>query len=217
MDMNCTRLETWLIDQPDANRGELPAEWSQHIAQCAACAQCWQDERLLGAAVVAWRTNSPCPPAADALVALLMQEVAPRRRTVTASAKTSSRSAWWPMLLASAALVVISIGLTQSLSPTSDSVAWQSSEQLALTSTVGTLLSRFEDTQDIFTVGQSGLPAIPSLPETPTRGAEFNPSEMIDPAAPSAVLRYGEPLGQGVGHAFRFLQIAVPVSMADAG
>lgn len=217
MDMNCTRLEAWLIDQPDANRGDLPAEWSQHIAECASCAQCWQDERLLGAAVVAWRTNSPRPPAADALVAVLLQEVAPRSRTSTFSTKPSVRSAWWPMLVSSVALMVIGIGLARSLPPTSESAALHSSEQLALTSTVGTLLSRFEDTQDMLTAGQSALPAIPSLPENPTRGTDFNPSEIIDPAAPSAVLRYGEPLGHGVGHAFRFLQIAVPTAMTDAG
>ncbi|HET6424562.1 MAG TPA: hypothetical protein VFG20_12815 [Planctomycetaceae bacterium] len=214
MDMNCTRLETWLADQLDPQRDELPSEWTQHIAECGSCAQCWQDERLLAAAVVAWRTKSPCPPATDALVTLLLQEATARAGAMNVPTKRRARSRWWS-LVASAAVVMIGISVARSLSPGDDFVE---SEQLAFTSTMGSLLHRLDEARfDVLTAGPSGLPIIPGLSAGSTRSTDFTAGEIIDPAASSGVLRYGQPLGDGVGHAFRFLQIAVPVPTTDAG
>ncbi len=218
MDTNCTRLEVWLTDQPDAHRGELPAEWAQHVAACGSCAQCWHDERVLASAMVAWRANSPRPPATDALVSLLLHEVRVRQPMTASRTRRSVRSAWWPLILSSAALVVIGIGLSRSLPPESSPLALKSSEQLALTSTVGSLLNHFDESpHPVLTTGPYSMPAFPLLPSGETGDVAFDATEIIDPAAPSAVLRYGEPLGQGVGQAFRFLQIAVPIPMTDAG
>lgn len=214
MDMNCTRLEDWLLDQPDADRQELPPEWTQHLATCESCAQCWQDERRLAAAIVAWRATPPCPPATDALVALLVQELAVRPTAKPTVRNVASWSGTWTILVSTAALVLLGVGLTQFLPAPSPTVAVPAGDSLALTSTVGSLLQQFEQApQEMFAAGRSGLPAIPSLP---ARSSQFDAVELIDPAAPSAVLRYGEPLGQGVGQAFQFLQIAVPIPTADA-
>jgi len=215
--MNCTRLEAWLADQPDANRAELPPEWMQHVATCPACAQCWQDERRLAAAIVAWRTTPPCPPATDALIATLLQQVAARPAATTTVRSVTPWSGTWPILVATAALVLLGIGFTQFLPPSTQTVAVPAGESVALTSTVGSLLQQFEQApQEMFAAGRSGLPAIPSLPTNSSRGAHFDSVELIDPTAPSAVLRYGEPLGHGVGQAFQFLQIAVPIPTSDA-
>ena len=99
-----------------------------------------------------------------------------------------------------------------------DSVKGQSEDAISqLLQGFSALLQQFEQApQEMFAAGRSGLPAIPSLPTNSSRGAHFDSVELIDPTAPSAVLRYGEPLGHGVGQAFQFLQIAVPIPTSDA-
>ncbi len=220
MDTNCTHLEDWLVEQPDA--GALPAEWEPHLAACPTCAQRWQDERRLAAAIVVWRANPPRPPATSALVSTLLAEVAVKHNTLRSTSAVSRRRSWWPMVAASAALVIVGIGLTR-LTSTDTATPWtaatttsDATQQLALTSTVGTLMSQFEGTSfDVLTASQNALPRFPAFQQNQT--SPFEAGEIIDPAAPSAVLRYGQPLGQSVGEAFRFLQIAVSIPSTDAG
>ena len=222
MDTNCTRLEEWLTEAPDAR--ELPAEWTSHIAACSACAQRWQDERRLAAAIVAWRANPPRPPATSALVSTLLAEVAVKHNATQTANSAHRRLSWWPMVAACAALVIVGIGLTR-LTTSNPADPWttatttpDAAQQLALTSTVGTLMSQFEGTSfDVLTASQNALPRFPAFQQNETAISPFEAGEIIDPAAPSAVLRYGQPLGQSVGEAFRFLQIAVPIPSTDAG
>ncbi len=224
MDTNCTRLEDWLADQPHAGAGELPSTWMQHIGECGPCAQRWQDECLLTTAIAAWRTHAPHPPAVEPLITTLLAEVAVKHPASRPVKKVAGRGSWWPMLVASAALVVVGIGLGRSL-PTDTTTPWVSTspspdatQQLALTSTVGALMSRFEGTShDLLTSGQNALPRFPAFQQNETTTSPFEAADMIDPQAPAEVLRYGQPLSQGVGQAFQFLQIAVPVPTTDAG
>ncbi len=229
MDTNCTRLEDWLVDQPDAGGGNLPVEWGRHLTECATCAQRWQDELLLATALVVWRAKPPSPPATTALLTTLLAEVATKHTTqrpaVTATSRTlSGRVTWWPMLAASAALVIVGVGLSRLL-PTDSTPPWvtttnapDASEQLAFTSTVGAMMSRLEgSSHDFLTAGQNALPRFPGFQQNETSTSPFEAGDLIDTEAPSAVLRYGQPLGQGVGDAFRFLQFAVPTTSTDAG
>lgn len=150
MDMNCTRLEDWLADAPDAS--DLPAEWVHHVAECSTCAQRWQDERRLTAAIAVWRANPPRPPSPSALVETLLAEVAARPNTVPVSKRHTRRTPWWPMVAASVALAVVGIGLMRLTSPntpdswTATTSSPDDTQQLALTSTVGTLISQLDGT-----------------------------------------------------------------------
>ncbi len=227
MDTNCTRLDEWLADQLDAPEmaaePELPAEWGQHVAGCTSCAQRWHDERRLAAAMVAWRASPPRPPATSTLVATLLAEVAARHPAVPAKS-ASRRVSWWPMVAATAALVIVGIGLTRLTSP-DPATQWNTAattpddeQQLALTNSVGSLMSQFEGTSlDMLTASQNALPRFPAFQQTESTTSPFETGEIIDPAAPSDALRYGQPLGHGLGEAFRFLQIAVPIPTTDAG
>lgn len=220
MDTNCTRLEDWLADRPDV--AELPAEWREHVGECGPCAQYWRDERRLVSAIVAWRSNPPLPPNPSELIITLLAEVAVKPNA-TRPMRTAGQRSWWPMLAASAALALFGIGLARSL-PTQTTIPYANTgetkkidQQLALTSTVGALLSRFEGTShDVMNAGQNALPRFPGFQQD-TAASPFEAANVIDPEAPSEVLRYGRPLGQGVGQAFQFLQIAVPIPTTDAG
>lgn len=227
MDMNCTRLDEWLTSEwlPDVpDTPALPPEWATHVAGCAPCSQRWQDELRLTAAIVAWRETPPRPPATSPLIAALLSEVAAKQPAVRKTMKTERRLSWWPLVAASAALVIAGIGLTRFTSTgnpspwTTAAITPDDSQQLALTSTVGSLMNRFEGTPfDMLAAGQQNLPRLPGFQPSDAPPSPFAAGEIIDPAAPSAVLRYGQPLGQGVGEAFRFLQIAVPIPATEAG
>lgn len=222
MATNCNILESWLADQPDPVSVGIPAEHADHVASCADCAERWRSEQMLRAAIAAWRAAPVVPPnSARLLEGLRRERLLSRAAPVRHPEVAPGRQAWWLVAASSAAMVALAWGLAWYPEEPAAKVARSSNSagpSVAVTETIESVFQGIEVTSP--TVTATSPVELPSLADWERASSlemlpEINLSRAVAETG-AGWLRFGRPLGDGVGRAFQFLQVAVPGN-ADAG